>query len=334
MLGAGALVLFLPATPGQPALSLVVGLAIVFTGFSALQILFYASGVAYGQQLPGGHERIAGWREAGVLTGVAVACVLPEAASAVIGRKAAFGLFAVAFAALLGLALWQMRGRWPRRQATGGERAALRACWRDAALRRLLGIGLLNALPTGLTATLFLFFVEDRLEAPGHAGPALLAFFVAAAAAAPAWARAARRFGPKRALLAGMAAAIAIFLVAATLGSGDWPAFYLIAIGSGAAMGADMTLLPALLARRLDALGQDGAIAFGLWGFVNKAALALAAGLAMPALDVAGYQPGPGNSAASLTALALAYAAAPSVIKAAALVALAATPLEREATRC
>ena len=119
-----------------------------------------------------------------------------------------------------------------------------------------------------------------------------------------------------------MAAAILVFIWATQLGSGDWLAFYLVAIGSGAAMGADMTLLPALLSRRLAALRQSGEAVFGLWGFVNKAALALAAGLALPALDAAGFVPGQANDASALTALTIAYAAAPCVLKALALLAL------------
>lgn len=329
LLGVGALLLFWPDGPLPPALRLGLSLAIVFTGFSALQILFYSGGVALAKTGGLDHARVAGWRETGVLAGVCLACVAPELLKPAFGAKAAYGVFAALFCALLAMAVLGMRRRWPaslpRTPSTGG---AFRTCWRDRELRRLLTIGLFNALPSGLTATLFLFFVEDRLQTPGHAGPALLAFFLAAALAAPFWARAARRFGQKRTLLAGMTGAIAIFLCTLSLGPGDWFGFYLVAIGSGAAMGADMTLLPAMLSRRLAALNQGGEAAFGVWGFVNKAALALAAGLALPALDAFGFQPGAANSAAALTALSIAYAGAPCILKALALVGLALTPIE------
>ncbi|MEQ9126084.1 MAG: MFS transporter, partial [Alphaproteobacteria bacterium] len=64
----------------------------------------------------------------------------------------------------------------------------------------------------------------------------------------------------------------------------------------------------------------------GLWGFVNKASLALAAGLVLPALDFAGYEPSGANGPEALAALTLAYAGAPLALKALALVALARTP--------
>ncbi len=221
-----------------------------------------------------------------------------------------------------------MRRRWPARSTRRPAVArAFGLCWRDPQLRRLLTIGLINALPTGLTATLFIFFVGDRLGAPDHAGPMLLAFFLFAGLAAPFWARAAERYGLKRTLLVGMAVSIAVFLATLTLGRGDWPAFYLVAIGSGAALGADMTLLPSMLSRRLAALKEGGEAAFGLWGLINKAALALGAGIALPALQASGFEPGAENSPKALAALTIAYAGLPCLLKTVAVAALAFAPL-------
>jgi glycoside/pentoside/hexuronide:cation symporter, GPH family len=91
----------------------------------------------------------------------------------------------------------------------------------DLPARRLLLVALLNAAPVAVTSTLFLFFVESRLQAPGWEGPLLLLFFLSAAAAAPVWARLARAHGEKRMLLTGMALAVVAFGFAATLGPGD-----------------------------------------------------------------------------------------------------------------
>ncbi len=112
-------------------------------------------------------------------------------------------------------------------------------------------------------------------------------------------------------MLAGMLLSIAVFAVALTLGAGDWAAFYVISAVSGAAVGADMTLLPAMLSRRLAEAGHSSGHAFGLWGFVNKFSLALAAGLALPVLDAAGFVPGDQNPPEALAVLSLAYAGIP-----------------------
>lgn len=335
VLGLGALALFVPAPLFDGRIWLALSLAVVFTGFSGLQILFYSAGVNLAETRgPLTHDRISGWREAGVLAGICAACVAPLALARVFGEVVGFKAFAVVFCLFLAYAAFRMRDVWPighcvQQDTPGASR--LRRLFEDTGVRRLLLIGLLNSLPGGLTATLFLFFVEDRLQAGGHAGPMLLLFFASAGLAAPLWSRAAARFGPKAAMLCGMVAAIFAFLWALTLGAGDWAAFYVISAASGAALGADMTLLPAMLARRLAATGLDSAQAFGFWGFINKASLAVAAGVALPLIGHAGFAPGPGNTEAALGALTIAYAGAPCALKALAAALLFMTPIPKEA---
>ena len=123
-----------------------------------------------------------------------------------------------------------------------------------------------------------------------------------------------------------MISAIGTFAFVLTLGSGDWVAFYIISVLSGAAVAADMTLLPAMLSARVAELGTGRDGAFGLWGFVNKATLAIAAGLTLPALSYAGYQPGLENSATALGALSLSYGALPCALKLVALALLLTSP--------
>ena len=113
-------------------------------------------------------------------------------------------------------------------------------------------VALANAAPVAVTSTLFLFFVESRLDAPGWEGPLLLLFFISAAGAAPVWGMIAERIGAKKALLAAMVLAIVAFSFALLLGTGDTIAFALICLASGAALGADLTLLPAIFARRME----------------------------------------------------------------------------------
>ncbi|MFK7754219.1 MAG: MFS transporter, partial [Sedimentitalea sp.] len=176
--------------------------------------------------------------------------------------------------------------------------------------------------------TLFLFFVESRLLAPGAEGPLLLLFFLSAAMAAPVWGMLAERFGARPGLLAGMSLSIVAFVFALTLGAGDVVAFGIICFAPGAALGADMTLLPAIFARRMAVISPSAAEGFGLWSFVSKFTLAFAAVLLLPALDAAGFQGGGDNPAAALTLLTLFYAAVPCVLKAVALILLATTTLE------
>jgi GPH family glycoside/pentoside/hexuronide:cation symporter len=322
----GMVALFAVEPPVAPLLWFALSLSALFTAFSFLTIVFYAEGVAKAQSLgPQGHLRLAGWREGGALAGVCLAAVAPVMLGTV--TAAPFAGFALGFVMLTLAALWAMRGEWAdARAAPALTFAMFRPALGDPLTRRLLLLALLNAAPVAVTSTLFLFFVESRLALTGAEGPLLLLFFLSAALSTPLWSAAARRFGAKPVLMWGMGLSILSFLWAVTLGAGDlWP-FAVICAASGAALGADMTLLPALFARRLSALNAGGeAAAFGLWSFVSKLSLALAAALLLPALDRAGFVSGQSNSQDALFALSALYAALPCVLKVAALSLLALT---------
>jgi len=312
---AGAMLgLFAVTPPIAPLWWFAIMLALVFTAFSFLTILFYATGVARAADLgPQGHVVLARWRETGALLGICAASVAPI-------LLGGFAAFALAFAALAALAAWAMRGEWRVADVPDSGFGPVLA---DPVARRLLLTALLNAAPVAVTSTLFLFFVESLLQAPGTEGPLLLLFFLAAAVAAPVWSRLAERHGARPMLLVGMALSIATFGFALTLGPGDTWAFAAICVASGAALGADMTLLPALFARRMAQVAPGAASGFGLWSFVSKLALALAAATLLPALDRAGFVPGTENDANALQALLLAYAGLPCLLKIAAILLLA-----------
>jgi Na+/melibiose symporter-like transporter len=176
-------------------------------------------------------------------------------------------------------------------------------------------LGFLNALPVAMTSTLFLFFVEDRLRAPGAAGGFLVLFFLAAGLSAPVWARLVRKFGARPLLLAGMGLAVAAFAGTALLQPGALWTFSGICIVSGVALGADMVILPALFSRSLAEARLPAGQAFGLWALVSKLALAGAAAFALPLLELRGYLPGHDNTAEALAALTFAYAVLPCLLK-------------------
>ncbi|EEW26701.1 MFS transporter [Rhodobacter ferrooxidans] len=317
--------LFAVTPPVAPLLWFALTLAVLFTAFSFLTIAFYAEGVAKAATLgPSGHLRLAGWREAGGLIGVSVAAVAPVALASVTDQP--FAAFALGFALLAVVAVWAMRRQWAGASAPHPNFAVV---LRDSTARRLLLLALVNAAPVAVTSTLFLFYVESRLDAPNAAGPLLLLFFLSAAASAPIWSRLATRFGTKRILLAGMGLAVLTFGFAIPLGAGDTAAFALVCVASGAALGADMTLLPAIFARHLaQQVPLAGpATAFGLWSFVSKLSLALAAATLLPILQAQGFTPGATNAAEALSTLSLLYAALPCALKLLAIALLATTPV-------
>lgn len=328
LMGVAMFGLFAVAPPIAPILWFALTLTILFTTFSYLTIVFYAGGVGRAASLgAGGHLRLAGWRETGGLLGVCLAAVAPTVLALAMPNP--FTGFAIGFAVVAAIAVWAMRHDWdaPQSPATIGL-ASFTAPFRDGPARNLLLVALFNGAPVAVTSTLFLYFVESRLAAPGLEGAFLLLFFLSAALSSFGWSKLAQAYGAKGVLMAAMALSIVSFMFAATLGADDLAAFGAICLASGAALGADMTLLPAIFARRLATLQVQGgeAVAFGLWSFVSKLSLALAAGTLLPILDAYGFRSGQANSDAALQTLTILYALVPCALKLVAMAVLAITP--------
>lgn len=310
--------LFAVTPPIWPLAWFAAMMTLVFSSFSYLTICFYAQGVSAAGKLPKqGHLRLARWRETGALLGICAAAVIPVLAGGHAGFAVGFALFALC-------AAWMMRTEWHGAALAGGGFGPV---LRDPVARRLLLVALANAAPVAVSSTLFLFFVESRLQAPGWEGPLLLVFFLSAALAAPVWGRLAEAAGAKRVLVAGMVLSILAFAAAVTLRAGDIAAFVAICVASGAALGADMTILPALFARRMARISPGANEAFGLWSFVSKFTLALAAACLLPVLEAGGFRSGQENSAAALHLLSLLYGVLPCALKAVAIVLLLKTPV-------
>ena len=326
-MAAAMVALFAVTPPVAPLWWFSITLIVLFSAFSFLSISFYAEGVRKAAVLgPQGHLRLAGWREGGALLGVSLAAVAPVALAFVTDTP--FTGFAIGFALVALVAAWAMRREWGVGDGTARAPAevALRDVLSDGLARRLLLLALVNATPVAVTSTLFLFFVESRLDSRGTEGPLLLLFFLSAAASTPVWSRLAARFGEKPVLLAGMLLAVLSFACAATLGAGDVLVFAAICAASGAALGADMTLLPAIFARRLSVIAPGAGAGFGLWSFVTKLTLAIAAGVLLPLLEAKGFVSGGVNPDGALVLLTVLYAIVPCVLKLVAIGLLLVTP--------
>lgn len=312
--------LFAVAPPLPPLVWFTLTMIGLFSAFSFLTIAMYSEGVTAAARIKGGHLKLAAWRETGALLGVCVASIAPF----ILG----FTGFAVSFVVLTALAVWLMRSEWGAGAAptSGGFGPVLR----DPLARRLLLIALLNAAPVAVSSTLFLFYVESVLEAGAAAGAFLILFFIMAAISAPVWTKLAARYGSRPMLFTAMTLAIAGFAGALMLGPGDTFAFAAICVITGFALGADFALLPAAFAERMATVAPDAGEAFGLWAFVSKATLALAAITLLPALDAAGYRAGETPPEAAVALLALLYAGVPCVLKLGAMALLAFTPLPGE----
>lgn len=319
--------LFAVAPPINPAIWFAVTISGLFSAFSFLTINFYAQGISKAGDGPKGHMRLAAWRETGALLGVCIAAVMPTVLMDL--SDAPFATFAYGFAAATLAATLFMWPEWTGR--TMAEPSQIREILSDRLTRRLLILALVNATPLAVSSTLFLFFVESRLGGTGWEGPLLVLFFLAAALSAPLWSLLASRWGGKRTLLIAMVIAVISFCFALTLQTGEMNQFAIICVVSGATIGADLTLLPAMFARRMAKVSPNGGQGFGLWALVSKFTLAFAAVILLPLLENAGFVAGADDVPdAALTMLTLLYAGVPSVLKLVAIGLLVATDLETE----
>lgn len=285
-------------------------LVLTYIAYSVLSVAHQAWGARLGGN-EAQRSRVVAWREGFALVGVLVASVLPSLA----GLQGVV----IVFAAALALAWWAWSVSVP--PLAGHDRATTAPSaspWRHSAFRRLMAVFVLNGTASALPATLVLFFVQDRLQAPAHAEPVVLAtYFACGALSIPLWVRAVARWGLARSWLLGMALAVATFAWAATLGSGDWPWFVAVCALSGLALGADLALPGAMLAGVIGQLGERGrseGAFFGWWNLAAKLNLALAAGVALPLLALFGYAPGARDPQA-LQALTAAYCLLPCLLK-------------------
>lgn len=309
--------LFFPAVQGPQALAawMVAGLLVTCLAHSQLVIAHQAWGVRLGgDALQRSH--VVAWREGPGLIGVVTASALSVAWGA--------GPMLVVFALSL-LAGWLALWHAPRPAAPAQQDLPAAFAWatvwqplRQPAFRRLLAVFLCNGIASAVPAALMLFFAQDRLQATqAQIALFLVLYFVSGALSMPGWLRAVRRWALERAWLGGMLLAVACFGWTTLLGSGQIAAFAWICALSGIALGADLALPGALLARLVERQGAQGrseGAYLGWWNLATKLNLALAAGAALPLLQWLGYSPGI-QDAHALQRLAWAYALLPCALK-------------------
>ncbi|MCA0257479.1 MAG: MFS transporter [Proteobacteria bacterium] len=302
------------------------GAGLAYLALWGLLLSFFYTGAtlpytAWGAELSGdyrGRTLVSAVREAATLIGTLVAIILPFALTIAGGSDArglsALAVFlAVALPAMAALAVWQV----PEPTDLTRQRVSLVQGLRLLAVNRyflrLILAFLLNGLANAIPATLFFFFVSERLGVAELRGPFLLLYFVCGIVGVPLAVFTASRFGKHRSWCAAMLLACLIFMLAGFLREGDVVAFALICITTGLLLGFDVTLPPAIQADVIDldtmtSGEQRTGLFFAIWGLATKLSLALATGLVFPLLALSGFvpagaEPQPPQALAALSAL-------------------------------
>ena len=297
---AGFVALFNPPASFAAAW-LLLSLGPTYLGFSAASVAYQSWGAVAGETSAMRTQMVAS-REGFGLIGVVLAAALPGVLASDLsigtGRLSWVLPPLLLIAAAVTFSKVEPGAAMPRSHESLWQ--SLRRTLNDVAFRRLLGVFVVNGIAAALPATLFLFFVADVIGNAQAGGPLLALYFVASAASLPLWVRLSASVGRIRAWALAMGLAILSFGGAGVLGHGDVGAFALICLVSGIALGADLTL-PAAIAADLGARQRQAGACFGVWNLVAKLNLALAAGLALPLLEVFGYRPGADSGHGALT---------------------------------
>ena len=313
-------------------------------GYTATMLPYAAWGAELSTDYRG-RSVVSAFREGATLVGTLIAVVLPFA----VGLDSIDGLHGLAAVAVLTIVLLPSAGLLavktvpePANRSTRklSLAASLRFVVRNRPFVRLIAAFLLNGFANAIPATLFLYFVSERLGAAELRGPLLFLYFLCGMLGVPLAVWLAAKAGKHRTWCGAMTVACAVFAFAGFLGVGDIVPFAIICAATGLLLGFDLALPPAIQADVIDydtasSGEQRSGLYFAAWGLATKLSLALGVGLVFPILawsgfDATGDQAMPETALATLSAL---YAWLPILPKAAAIAVMWNFPLGEDAQR-
>lgn len=295
-----------PENPGSAYL--LASMILLYTGWTAVMVPY----TAWAAELSTDYDeraRITLFREAFGLVGILIAALIPVALSSVAGEAGkgdGAGLQAVAVAAIAAgaFAIWVMVRATPHHsvaQTAPNFRfdllAKLRRLGANKPFLRLGAGWFINGLANGIPAVLFLLYLDYGLGADETIrGLFILVYFLCAVLSMPLWGRISAMIGKHRAWCLAMIFASLAFVTVPLIPEGGFTAFLVVCIITGAALGADLSLPPALQAdvidyHRLRSPTGDAGLFFAAWNLITKFALALAAGIGLYGVEVLGFDP-------------------------------------------
>lgn len=320
---AGAIGLFFPPH-GAGAAWLFVFNALITWGWTILSLPYWAWGAELSDDYVE-RQRVTSFRESGTILGILISAIAPVALgiTGAAGEAHLLTILTIGLAApLVVAALILVPDRLPAKPLVemAGLRAALRVAAGNAPFRRLIATWLINGLANGLPAALFIMVCAQFLHDEKAQGILLLVYFAAGVVSVPFWLWLAKRTAKHTAWIVSLlVSAFAFSFVPLVPHIGLW-FFALISLFTGAGLGADFTIPPAIQADVVDVdEARSGERRAGLFfaasTMAQKAGNALAVGIAYPLLQLAGFSTHHANSHVAIAALLVMYCGVPSLLK-------------------
>jgi len=285
----------------------------------ALIIAYYSLGAEISDDYHG-RTQVTSLRESFRIGGLLVAAVLPSYLSTHFGVGEAFSIFSIFFvimlAGLFALFFFKSPSSLTFTPSQPQKLWAYIEALKDRSFLWIATIHMLNVFAFAVPTALFAFFVADVVGTPHLEGMFLAIYFLSGIAGMMMWSKMSKRMGKKTTLLSAFLMSLVVFSLTSLMHSGNVILFGLICVGCGLTFGADLALLPSLLADVIDERKEGESVAtgayFGVWCVTAKMATGIAAGMAFPLLAWMGYQGGEGGGAWALQSV---YAFFPSIIK-------------------
>ncbi|MEX2480107.1 MAG: MFS transporter [Gammaproteobacteria bacterium] len=315
--------------PQPSAAYLFVAVALLYFGWTLIGIPL----AAWGAELsPDYHERsrITGARTWGGLIGALIAILAPLAVVAMDPARVApeslaptLELLAWITVGLLVLAVpfLLIAVRQPLFVRRGPT--ALAGGWRlivaNRAFRRLLASSMCAAVGWNTIHVLFVFFATHYLLADQSQWPLIiLVYLVAQLIGTPVIVKLAPRFEKHRLLALGSLIQIALFALVLIMPPGQWLLYALLNFATGLFAPVVNVLAPSMAADVIDedtlAHGnQRGALFMALWGMADKLAVAVATLIALPLIQILGFDPAHPGDPAGLRVLHYAFCLLPEI---------------------
>ncbi len=338
--GVGTIGLFFPPH-GAGAIWLFITYALVTWSWTALSLPYWAWGAELSDNYDE-RQRITSLREGGTIVGILISAAAPVALSVTsnAGKVHLLAIITLAMSVpLIMLALRYVPDPLPRvsTASAANMRSTLRIVWANRPFRRLIAAWAVNGLANGLPAALFLLVIAQVLHAAAASGPILLVYFAAAILSVPLWQLLARARSKHLAWTIAMAMSGIAFIFVPIIRHlpSALVLFGVISVFTGAGLGADFTIPPAIQADVVDvdeaASGEQRAgLYFAAATMAQKAGNSLAPGIGFAVLQAFGFSTRGHNSAMAIGALLVMYCVIPATLKIIAALLMWHFPLDRQ----
>jgi Na+/melibiose symporter-like transporter len=219
-----------------------------------------------------------------------------------------------------------------RLNTQAGLLPTLRFLSKNAALRRVILVDLIESTNQGARGAMFLYFISLGLALPKFGGTLLLVYFLSGVVCAPLWIALSRRIGKSRTLIASYVYGISTGLLLFLIPLGSRPAAMAVIALTGASYAAPAFLIRAMMADVADAdTYETGAERAGLlYAFLSmttKLGIGWSVTIAFGLLALLGFDPKIHEAPGAIENLRLVYILLPIGLAALSLIAMLGYPL-------